>query len=196
MSKIQNERKAKLEILADYISKKLENGSEVNLIFICVQNSRRSHLAQVIAQHQAILHHLKNIHCYSGGVEVTRIHPNTLKTLEKLNYAIHQKTDGENPVFELVYDPHQPPIMLYSKNFEEVTKNLQHFAAVMVCSETETNCPYVPGAEKKILIPYDDPKSADDSANPLEKYLSVAYQIENEMKYVFQMVKSILTPSA
>ncbi|MEW6772578.1 MAG: protein-tyrosine-phosphatase [Bacteroidota bacterium] len=189
MSKIQNERKAKLEILADYISKKLENGSEVNLIFICVQNSRRSHLAQVIAQHQAFLNNIKNIHCYSGGVEVTRIHPNTLKTLEKLNYKIYQKSGGENPVYELFYDSQQPPILLYSKAFEEVTKQLKEFAAVMVCSETETNCPYVPEAEKKILIPYDDPKSADASANPLEKYLSVAHQIESEMKYVFSNIK-------
>lgn len=186
---ISESRKEKLHTLVKYIANKLNNSQPVNLIFICVQNSRRSHLAQVIAQHQAFQHGFKNVFCYSGGVEVTRIHPNTVQTLKTLGYTVQLKEDSENPVFELSYHTSQKPILLYSKNFEDVTKSLNQFAAVMVCSETETNCPYVPSAEKKILIPYDDPKVADNSANPLEVYLKVAKQIEEEINYVFSNVK-------
>lgn len=182
---ITENRKEKLKILSEYISNKLQNNQSVNLIFICVQNSRRSHLAQAIAQHYAFKYGIQNVFCYSGGVEVTQIHSNTLKALKKMGYTLTLKENGENPVYELKYDSTPSSILLYSKNFEEVTKHLKNFAAVMVCAETESNCPYVPGAEKKILIPYNDPKIADYTENAIEEYLKVAQQIEEEMNFVF-----------
>ncbi len=183
------ERLEKLHSIKDYIQNKINKQQDVNLIFICVQNSRRSHLAQVIAQHFASLYHLDTIHCYSGGVEVTQIHPNTIKTLQALGYLIHQKTNSDNPIFECILTKNQTSVLLYSKNFETVSAQLASFAAIMVCSETETNCPYVPRAEKKILLPYDDPKTADNSDNPIPEYIRVAQQIQEEMQWIFSNIK-------
>ncbi|GIV26625.1 MAG: arsenate reductase [Bacteroidia bacterium] len=187
------ERLEKLNRLRDYIVSKISNQQEVNLLFICVQNSRRSHLAQVLAQDAASRFQINNIYCYSGGVEVTRVHSNTIKTLQSLGYLIQQKTDGENPIYECVFNKNKSSVLLYSKNFEEITSKLSQFAAVMVCSETETNCPYVPGAEMKILLPYDDPKAADNSTNPLLEYIRVAKQIQEEMEIIFQNVRKAVT---
>ncbi len=181
-------RLEKLELLRKYIQQKLEREQEVNLIFVCVQNSRRSHLSQVIAQYTAYEYQIDKINCYSGGVEVTSIHPNTVAILRKLGFEIIQKIEGENPVFEWRYKPSQSIVLLYSKNFEEVTSRLEHFAAVMVCTETENNCPYIPGAEHKIFLPYDDPKTADNSENPLDAYLRVAHQMQEEMRWIFSNI--------
>lgn len=186
---LSEQRKKQLQPLIDYILNKKSKKERVNLIYICVQNSRRSHLAQVIAQDTAFKYKIEDVHCYSGGIEVTRIHPNTLKVLEKMGYKFVLKEDSQNPVFELYYNKAESPILLYSKTFESIIPSIHSFAAVMVCSETETNCPYVPGAEKKFLIPYEDPKLADNSENPLESYWQIAQQIKEEMEFVFSKVK-------
>jgi arsenate reductase len=186
---IQESRLEKLKQIQDYIKSKIHQKEEVNLIFICVQNSRRSHLAQVFAQHAAIQNNFSNVHCFSGGVEVTRIHPNTVEALKRFGFSIIQKSEGDNPLFEIDIEGIKLP--LYSKNFEDVTKQLKSFAAIMVCSETETNCPYVPNAEKKILLPYDDPKIADNTSNPTDEYIRVANIIKEEMQYIFSNIKEL-----
>jgi arsenate reductase len=186
---IQESRLEKLKQIQDYIKSKIHQKEEVNLIFICVQNSRRSHLAQVFAQQAAIQNNFSNVHCFSGGVEVTRIHPNTIEALKRFGFSIIQKSEGDNPLFEIDIEGIKLP--LYSKNFEDVTKQLKSFAAIMVCSETETNCPYVPNAEKKILLPYDDPKFADNTNNPIDEYVRVASIIKEEMQYIFSNIKEL-----
>ncbi|HPQ09530.1 MAG TPA: protein-tyrosine-phosphatase [Bacteroidia bacterium] len=186
---IQESRLEKLKQIQDYIKNKIHQKEEVNLIFICVQNSRRSHLAQVLAQHAAIQNNFSNVNCFSGGVEVTRIHPNTIEAFKRFGFSIIQKSEGDNPLFEIDIEGIKLP--LYSKNFEEVTKQLKSFAAIMVCSETETNCPYVPNAEKKILLPYDDPKIADNTINPTDEYIRVANIIKEEMQYIFSNIKEL-----
>jgi arsenate reductase len=186
---IQESRLEKLKQIQDYIKSKIHQKEEVNLIFICVQNSRRSHLAQVFAQQAAIQNNFSNVHCFSGGVEVTRIHPNTIEALKRFGFSITQKSEGDNPLFEIGIEGIKLP--LYSKNFEDVTKQLKSFAAIMVCSEAETNCPYVPNAEKKILLPYDDPKIADNTNNPTDEYIRVASIIKEEMQYIFSNIKEL-----
>lgn len=182
-------RLEKLDALKKYVREKMQKDEDVHLIFVCVQNSRRSHLSQVLAADVIDAHELLHkIKTYSGGVEVTRIHPNTLECLKKLGYKIVQKTSDNNPVFELWINENHSPILLYSKNFEYITSQLPSFAAVMVCSEAETNCPYVPGAEKKFLLPYNDPKIFDDTDNAVEEYLKVAKQIREEMECVFSNI--------
>ncbi len=95
-----NSRLEKLNILKEYIMQKLQNNQEVHLIFVCVQNSRRSHLSQVLAADVIDAHGLAHkIKTYSGGVEVTRIHPNTVECLKKLGYKIIQTTQRRKPNF-------------------------------------------------------------------------------------------------
>jgi len=187
---LEENRIEKLKAIQEYILSHLKNNLSANIVFICVQNSRRSHLSQVIAQHTAHQFQLHDVHCYSGGVEVTQIHPNTIKCLKSLGYSINLIKEGENPVYSCSLDDKADPILLYSKNFEEVTKTLSHFAAVMVCSESESNCPYVPNAERKILLPYEDPKWADSTNNPIDAYLKIALQIQDEMKWLFSNIAS------
>ncbi|MCB0730777.1 MAG: protein-tyrosine-phosphatase, partial [Ignavibacteriae bacterium] len=50
---IPTERKKLLNQFAQYISGKLKSDEEINLIFICTHNSRRSHMSQIWAQTSA-----------------------------------------------------------------------------------------------------------------------------------------------
>ncbi|MCX7729084.1 MAG: protein-tyrosine-phosphatase [Bacteroidia bacterium] len=186
------ERKEKLLSISSYLAKKSEQNKDINLVFICIQNSRRSHLSQVIAQHIALQHQFNNIYCYSGGVEVTQIHPNTVNTLKHLGYSLTLKKDGENPVYELHYPEYNRSLLLYSKDFKEVTEKLKTFAAIMVCSESETNCPYVPNAEKIIHLPYPDPKEFDETPTSLNEYLKISNQIKEEWSFIFSSVNHII----
>ena len=43
----------------------------------------------------------------------------------------------------------------------------------------------IPGSEKRISLPYEDPKVFDNSTQESEKYDERSLQIAMEMKYVF-----------
>ena len=58
----------------------------------------------------------------------------------------------------------------------------------MTCSDADENCPYIPKAEKRIALRYDDPKSYDDTPIESEKYDERSLQIASEIFYVFSQI--------
>ena len=92
---------------------------------------------------------------------------------------------GENPHYELTYHEKRKPIIVYSKTFDDISNPKNNFAAVMTCTNADENCPIIPGAEKRISLPFEDPKIFDNSAQESEKYDERSIQIATEMKYVF-----------
>lgn len=60
----------------------------------------------------------------------------------------------------------------------------------MTCSDAERNCPFVPGAEKRIAITYDDPKAFDGTESQAAKYVERATQIATELFYVFSQLNA------
>ena len=59
----------------------------------------------------------------------------------------------------------------------------------MTCSQADDGCPFVPGAEKRIPITYDDPKAFDNTPQQAEKYSERSKQIATEMCYIFSKIK-------
>ncbi|MFD0976022.1 arsenate-mycothiol transferase ArsC [Salinimicrobium gaetbulicola] len=182
-------RKEVLQPLVDYIQKKSEKNEEIRLNFICTHNSRRSHLSQVWAQ--ALAHHfqLKNVVCYSGGTEATAIYPMTVETLKKTGFQVRNLSEGKNPVYGLKYSANSHPVIGFSKKIEDAFNPKSHFAAVMTCSEADAGCPFVPGAETRIPLTYEDPKQFDDSPEQAQKYLERGEQIATELYYIFSQIK-------
>jgi arsenate reductase len=45
--------------------------------------------------------------------------------------------------------------------------------------------PFIPGADKRISLPYEDPKSYDNTADEGKMYDERSIQIATEMKYIF-----------
>ncbi|MDZ7659387.1 hypothetical protein [Fodinibius sp.] len=71
VNEIPDERKRKLEEIANYIRSK----DQPKLTFICTHNSRRSHLCQIWAAAIADYFGIDNVETYSGGTEATAFNP-------------------------------------------------------------------------------------------------------------------------
>lgn len=174
-----------LQALMDYIQEKKESGAPIHLNFICTHNSRRSHLAQVWAQTLAAYYQLSDVHCYSGGTEATALFPMVAKTLEGQGFQIERTEENTNPTYEIRFAIEETPIIGYSKTYDAPDNPKTAFAAIMTCSQADEGCPFIPGAEKRIALTYDDPKEFDNTPLQAAKYLERSKQIATELKYVF-----------
>lgn len=186
---IPADRKKELNDISDYIAKKIKNGSDVNLTFICTHNSRRSHMSQIAAQTAAYYYGIKNVNCFSGGTESTAFNPRAVKAIMKAGYEVEKQDESDNPVYIVEYAEEAPAIQAFSKKFDDQNNPQKNFAAVMTCSDADQNCPYVPGAEQRFAIPYDDPKEFDGTSLEEEKYDERLKQISTEMFFIFSNVK-------
>lgn len=191
ISEIPAERKLLLDEMATYLQEKISLRKEIRLNFICTHNSRRSQLAQIWAQTAAAYHGIE-AYCYSGGVEVTAFNPRAVAAIRRDGFKVTQKK-GENPVYFVFYSEEADPIVTFSKEVEDAINATKEFAAVMTCDHADENCPYIPGAEKRFPLRFEDPKASDDS--PLEErmYTERSHQIGAELFYLFEKVSK---PSA
>lgn len=58
----------------------------------------------------------------------------------------------------------------------------------MTCSNAEQNCPFIPEAEIRIPVKYEDPKAFDDTEKEEQMYGERCKQIAEEMFYVFSKI--------
>ena len=180
---ISDQRKELLKPLKEYLSSKIKQKSVVNLNFICTHNSRRSQLSEVWAKIIGDFYGL-NINTFSGGIEITACNERTINSLSRLGFKI-KNLGGENPHYEIKYADNKTPITLFSKLYDDPANPKTGFTAVMSCSHADENCPFIPGAEKRISLPYEDPKAYDNTADEAKIYDERSIQIATEMKYVF-----------
>ena len=187
---ISSERKAVLQPLTDFIQSKVSNQQEIRINFICTHNSRRSHLSQVWAQTMANYFNIKNVFCYSGGTEATALFPMVVETLQKSGFQISKISQNENPVYSIKYTDNEHPIIGFSKKLDDDFNPKSEFAAIMTCDSANEACPFVPGAEKRIPIMFEDPKAFDNTPLQAEKYNERSLQIATELFYVFSQINS------
>jgi arsenate reductase len=179
------ERLELLDKLVFYMQSKRSTNQNVLLTFICTHNSRRSHLAQVWAKTAAIFFNIPSIQTYSGGTEATAFNLNAIKALQSDGFEISTSDSKSiNPIYTVKSGDDEIAVC-FSKQFSHAENPNQSFAAIMTCSDAETNCPHVPGAEFRIGITYEDPKQSDNSPNTEQVYLERSRQIGAEMLYVF-----------
>ena len=180
---IADHRKDLLKPLHEYVIFKAKQKVEANLNFICTHNSRRSQIAQVWAKIMSDYYGF-NINCFSGGTITTECNKRTIASFERMGFMINNP-GGENPHYELTYHEKKKPIIVFSKAYDDAINPRNNFAAIMTCTNADENCPLIPGSEKRISLPYEDPKVFDNSTQESEKYDERSLQIAREMKYVF-----------
>ena len=186
---IAAERKQTLSPLVEYIQEKLDKNQSIRLNLICTHNSRRSHLSQVWAQTIASYFGINNVNCYSGGTEATALFPMVASTLLNSGFEINMLSEGKNPVYGIKFSENEHPVICFSKKMDDDFNPKSDFAAIMTCSQADEGCPFVPGAEKRIPITYDDPKAFDGTPEQAEKYKERSLQIATEMFYVFSQIQ-------
>ena len=184
---IDKDRQSKLEILAQYIQAKKDQGKVAQLNFICTHNSRRSHFGQMLSA-IAAWHFGVKVQTWSGGVEVTAFNPRAIAALRRMGIHISHE-QGINPHYQVIFAPEAPTIVGFSKTFDDPHNPQEAFCAIMVCSSAEQNCPFVAGAEKRIAITYEDPGNADNTPQEANTYDERARQMLTEQLFVFSIIK-------
>ncbi len=157
--------------------------------FICTHNSRRSILSQSLATALAHKFKLPDLKFWSGGAEVTFVHPNTIACLVQIGFRLEQTPAGENPNrrYLLSFAENMPPLELYSKRFDD-SSTPPPYHAVLVCSKGDAACPFIPGVASRNLIPFEDPGTFDGTTDAPAAYLEAARNISSELLFFFNML--------
>ncbi len=180
-----------LDQLVSYCTSKLQEKSELNLLFICTHNSRRSHFSQIWAQVAAYYYGFEHIKTFSGGTATTAFNERAVAALERTGMII-KNPGGENPHYEVRFAEKADPIVAYSKKFDDAPNPDKNFCAVMTCSSADADCPVVFGADDRVALLYVDPKESDGTAVESATYDERCLQIATELFYVWRQVKTEL----
>lgn len=172
------------EQLADWIAAHYETGKELPLVFVCTGNSRRSILGATMASAAAAYWGLPEIRGYSGGTEPSAFNSRSVTTLRAAGFEIEPTGDeaprgleqAPNPIYAVRWgkagDAAEPAMETreFSKHYSDPHNPQGGFAALMVCTHADQNCPIVAGASRRISLPYLDPKAYDDGEYETAKY--------------------------
>ena len=190
--KIDANRAQLLKSIALFVVNELEFNRKVNLNYICTHNSRRSQLAQVWSSYAANYFKLSEVKSFSGGTEATAFFRNTVKTLQDVGFTFQiVEASPQNPVYAINYKNGINPIIGFSKLYGD-THNKKPFIAITTCSSADENCPFIADAIERFHLPFNDPKSSDNTAQETQKYLQANMQIAGEIHYIFKMIHDTL----
>ncbi len=187
---ISKERKQQLLLLREYISKKIISNQTPKLVVICTHNSRRSHLGQIWLAIGADYYGLPQIQTFSGGTEATAFNIRAVEAFRSVGLEIiTDDEDEENPIYEIRWKEGMKAYRAFSKKYDDTPNPKNDFAAIMVCSEADAECPMVLGCDFRLSLPYDDPKEYDETEWEAEKYNERLIQIGREMLFALSYVQ-------
>ncbi len=189
---IPDERKLKLQDISSFIVDQRKANKPANLLYVCTSNSRRSHMAQVWSQIATNYFKLDSVYTFSGGTEQTRVNINAINALARSGIEIYTNNQGDNPLRYIKVGNQVEPWAIFSKKYTDSTNPTENFAAIMVCTEADRDCPIVDGADFRMGLPYDDPKEFDSSPLKDAKYDERCRQIAREMFYIMYHAASTI----
>ena len=185
---IPNERKILLSKISSFIQERKNKNQEINLVYVCTHNSRRSHFGQIWSAVAANYFHLKNVNTFSGGTEATAFNQNAINALTSVGFEIEKLNDSDNPHYSVKFGLADKTIC-FSKTVDDKANPTANFAAIMTCSDADQNCPFIPGVDLRIGTTYDDPKAFDGTELQDKMYNERSIQIATECLYVFSQIK-------
>ena len=186
-----DERRLILNELSSLIQNKINQQIKIELVFICTHNSRRSHIAQLWAQAAAAYYGVENLISYSGGMETTSFNPRAIRAMNDIGFRVDKSTEGENPIYVVSFSEDVVPVFTFSKKYDAESNPKEKFTAVMTCSDADENCPVVSGAERRISLPYNDPKDFDGTQEESQRYIDRVMEIGREILFAFSNIKRI-----
>lgn len=166
-----------IEKLADWIVKNWKADGELHILSTCTGNSRRSILGATMGNLAASYYGFENIHFHSGGTVPSAFNKRTIATLKEIGFQVEPTgEEGErgdpktpNPLYRVIWGEGLESIE-FSKSYKDKSNPQSGFAAILVCSEADAECPTVPGAALRLSMIFIDPKLYDDGAFETKKY--------------------------
>ena len=185
--------------LAGWIARNDQPGKPLHVTVVCTGNSRRSILGATMGNIAAAYYGMPEIRFQSGGTAPTAFNSRTIAALKEIGVEVEatgqEAARGEpktaNPVSRVRWGTTSECNSLeFSKRYSDASNPQEGFAALMVCSEADAECPFVKGAALRVSMPYLDPKIFDGSPFEAIKYaerrddmgrlmLSVMMQVRN-----------------
>lgn len=187
-SRVSEDRGKELERVSVYILEQLRRGERARLTFICTHNSRRSQMAQIWAQTAARYFGVPEIAAFSGGTEVSAFDPRALNAMVRAGFWIDRGTPADNPVYTVYAGNGLASVRAFSKTYFDPSNPQDGFCAVLTCATADRACPVIPSADRRVLVPYEDPKSADGTEREAEVYDERCREICREMVWLFARV--------
>jgi arsenate reductase (thioredoxin) len=185
---IPDDRKIVLKKIAAYI--KYKENEPIDLLFVCTHNSRRSLFAQIWAKVAAHYYGFSNVETYSAGTVATEFNGNVVYALMHQGFDMWVEGETHNSVHHMIFDSKKNAAVCFSKELDHFINPTESFAAIMTCNDADQNCPFVPGCELRVALPYVDPKSSDGTDIQTETYLKTSIEIAREMLYLFSIAGS------
>ena len=190
---ITPERETILQDIAHFLADKIQRDQSIAFTVICTHNSRRSHLAQAWIYAASEWWNWSDISSFSGGTEATAFHPNAVAALRRAGFDVQQLEESSNPTYELKVSFQSEASTHFSKRFDAPSNPQAAFAAILVCSDADEACPFVPGAERRFYLPFEDPKAFDGTDQVDQAYDQCAAQIAREIFFIFQTADQLMT---
>ena len=168
--------------LVDWIVENYRSGQPLTITCVCTGNSRRSILAATMVNVSAAYYGLSEIRGYSGGTKPSAFNERTVTALREIGIEVTKSGEeaarGDaataNPKQRIRwgFDTNDSSMQTieFSKKYDDATNPSLGFAALLVCSDAEEDCPVIKGASTRIAMPYLDPKAYDGSASESRKY--------------------------
>lgn len=189
---IPETRRQELAELGNYIANKINAGEAAKLTVICTHNSRRSHIGQLWLAAAASYYGVEGVATYSGGTEATAFNPRAVAAMRRAGFGISGDETETNPHYTATLGNGLEGITLFSKKYDDPANPQQGFAAIMVCSDADEACPFIPGADKRFAIRYDDPKASDGTPAEAATYDERCRQIGREMLFAMRHASASL----
>ena len=163
--------------LANWLVENYDSKEKLNVIIVCTGNSRRSMLGACMGNMAAAYYGLDKVRFHSGGTAPTAFNRRTIATLKSVGFEIsptgEEAERGEpktaNAKYRVAWGAGMESLE-FSKRYSDASNPSSGFAAVMVCTEADSECPSVQGAAFRLAMPFLDPKSYDDSQYETVKY--------------------------
>jgi arsenate reductase (thioredoxin) len=191
LDSISASRLKNLNKIIRYIKGKIQQKEEINLVYLCTHNSRRSQYGQIWGKIAAEYYGISGIRTFSGGTEITAFHPVAVKTAQEAGFRIQKLSDSLNSGYEVYYSEALPPIRCYSKLYTDQSIPSERFCTIVNCTEADSDCPLIPGSDIRVFLPYSDPRAFDYSPIQSEKYHERFKEIATENLYIFSKLKAV-----
>jgi len=174
---IEADHGAAIDQLAEWIAKSWKPDSTLHVLTTCTGNSRRSILGSTMGNFAAAYYGFDNVRFHSGGTKPSAFNKRTIATLKEIGFQIEpvgdeaERGDSKtaNPIFRVVWGK-DLECLEFSKSYKDKANPQSEFAAILVCSEADAECPTVSGASLRVSMTFIDPKLYDDGVFEKAKY--------------------------